>query len=331
MMTTDEARAYVGWIKSALEDARGYLLQLQDREGWRALGYDSWRACVLAEFAEFSQPRLYQLLDAAKVDRAISTTVETIRLPERHARALAPVLRHCGPSVVQEVYRYARETAGIEGCTSDHLEVTIGHLEAAEVIHLPRREKHRPVYLSVMANTPPLPADVYDVIYADPPWSYEWVRTPNRAIENHYPTMALEAICALLIANLAAPNALLALWVPHPKSEEGHRVMNTWGFTYRAQQVWVKDRIGMGNFVRSRHELLFYGVRGDFPAPLEANRPASVIEAPRGRHSEKPAIAYELIERMYPAARRVELFARTARPGWDCWGNEAPTAKGGAA
>jgi len=49
-----------------------------------------------------------------------------------------------------------------------------------------------------------------------------------------------------------------------------------------------------------------------------------VIRAPRGRHSQKPAVLYELIERMYPQASKLELFARTARPGWDAWGKEAP-------
>jgi excisionase family DNA binding protein len=50
----------------------------------------------------------------------------------------------------------------------------------------------------------------------------------------------------------------------------------------------------------------------------------SVIEAPRGRHSEKPECVYELIERMYRLASKLELFARRRRPGWTAWGNEVP-------
>jgi len=35
----------------------------------------------------------------------------------------------------------------------------------------------------------------YDIIYADPPWRYDDNTVPpNRRIENHYPTMALEDI-----------------------------------------------------------------------------------------------------------------------------------------
>jgi N6-adenosine-specific RNA methylase IME4 len=86
--------------------------------------------------------------------------------------------------------------------------------------------------------------------------------------------------------------------------------------------VWVKDRIGMGWYVRGRHEFLLIARRGDMPTPAEADRPDSVIEAPRERHSEKPSAAYDLIERMYPGAPKVELFARRHRPGWVAWGDE---------
>ena len=87
--------------------------------------------------------------------------------------------------------------------------------------------------------------------------------------------------------------------------------------------VWVKDRIGMGYYARQRHELLLIGRRGDLPVPEPADRPDSVVEAPLGRHSEKPTEVADLIRRMYPHLPRVELFARTSRDGWDAWGNEA--------
>ena len=72
------------------------------------------------------------------------------------------------------------------------------------------------------------------------------------------------------------------------------------------------------------HELLLVGTRGDVPAPALGMQVSSVIEAPRGRHSEKPAIFAEHIERLYPNTPKLEMFARKARPGWDVWGNEAP-------
>ena len=99
--------------------------------------------------------------------------------------------------------------------------------------------------------------------------------------------------------------------------------MEAWGFTYKAQLVWVKDRPGTGNWFRNQHETLLLGIRGRFPAPDPEDRVASVIPAKRGRHSQKPACVYERIERMYPPASKVELFARgKQRPSWVFWGNE---------
>jgi N6-adenosine-specific RNA methylase IME4 len=47
----------------------------------------------------------------------------------------------------------------------------------------------------------------------------------------------------------------------------------------------------------------------------------SWIEAPRGRHSEKPDVVRETLERASPGPR-LELFARKLVPGWFCWGHE---------
>lgn len=66
-------------------------------------------------------------------------------------------------------------------------------------------------------------------------------------------------------------------------------------------------------------------MRGDMLSPLPENRPASIIHAPRGKHSEKPRFVHKLIERMYPELPKIELFARAERPGWASWGNQAPS------
>jgi N6-adenosine-specific RNA methylase IME4 len=162
------------------------------------------------------------------------------------------------------------------------------------------------------------------VIYADPPWRYEHNETPDgegtgRAIENQYTTMTTAAISALDVP--AADDAVLFLWATNPKLAEALEVMAAWGFTYRTNMVWVKDRIGMGYYVRGQHELLLVGKRGGLPVPDPANRPASVINAPVGEHSAKPEAFYGLIERMYAGLPKAELFARAERPGWHHWGH----------
>ena len=169
---------------------------------------------------------------------------------------------------------------------------------------------------------PPLPAGAWNVLLADPPWRYEANSTlPAYFIENYYPTLTLEEICALEVP--AADDAVLFLWATAPKLADALRVMAAWGFEYRTNAVWVKERIGMGYYFRGRHELLLVGRRGDMPVPKDTCRADSVIEAPRRRHSEKPAVVYELLELMYPSAARLELFARAPRPGWDRWGWDA--------
>ena len=101
------------------------------------------------------------------------------------------------------------------------------------------------------------------------------------------------------------------------------RVVEAWGFTYRTCAVWSKPQIGMGYYFRQQHELLLVATRGDMPAPPPAARVGSVVTADRGRHSAKPAEFAEIIERMYPALPKVELFCRSPRDGWAVWGNQS--------
>ena len=174
----------------------------------------------------------------------------------------------------------------------------------------------------------PLPCNrKYPVILADPPWKFEVYdpETAERTPDTHYPTLSIDEICALPVADLATADAALFLWCTSPHLPDALDVIEAWGFTYRSQIVWVKTGCppGLGRWVRNQHEILLIAARGDMRAPLESNRPPSVIHAPRREHSRKPDEAHEVIERMYPDLPKIELFARHARPGWDAWGNEA--------
>lgn len=165
----------------------------------------------------------------------------------------------------------------------------------------------------------------YVVIYADPPWRYDFAETDNRAIENQYPTMEVEDICVLPVEEIANENAALFLWATAPKLVEALNVIAAWGFEYRSHCVWDKERMGMGYVFRGRHELLLYAKRGSLPAPEPADRPESVLRIERSNvHSRKPSEFYEIIDRMYPGVPKVELFSRVRRDGWDAWGLEAP-------
>jgi N6-adenosine-specific RNA methylase IME4 len=169
---------------------------------------------------------------------------------------------------------------------------------------------------------PALPAGKFSVILADPPWRYRTLRSVRLAVENQYPTMALDRICRLPVSDIAAANCVLFLWSPSPLLPEALTVAGAWGFSYRTSMVWVKDGLGLGAYVRTNHELLLIALRGRPGTPAPKHRPVSIIQAPRGRHSEKPPVVYDLIEAMYPQAARIELFSRTPRAHWAAWGDE---------
>ena len=57
----------------------------------------------------------------------------------------------------------------------------------------------------------------YEIIYADPPWRYS-AKKVQGAAENHYPTMSIDELCALPVAELAAEVCLLAT-KGHPKRQ----------------------------------------------------------------------------------------------------------------
>ena len=171
-------------------------------------------------------------------------------------------------------------------------------------------------------EAPDLPDGIHNVLYVDPPWRYEHSKTESRKIENQYPTMALEEICELPVPTIAAEDTVLFMWATSPKLAESMQVIEAWGFNYRTCMVWVKDKIGMGYYARQRHELLLIAIKGTPGTPEPSVRPDSVIEAPRLEHSAKPECVYDLIERMYPDGKRIELFARNERPNWSSWGNQ---------
>ena len=144
----------------------------------------------------------------------------------------------------------------------------------------------------------------------------------DRSADNHYPTMTVEMIKALKVP--AAANCVLFLWATIPMLPQALETMVAWGFAYKSNFVWGKDKIGPGYWVREKHEQLLIGTRGTVPGPAPGDQRESLQKAPRADHSEKPFLFREIIEEMFPNVPRLELFARgEAAPGWDRWGNEA--------
>lgn len=175
------------------------------------------------------------------------------------------------------------------------------------------------------AETPPIPEGKYNIIYADPPWRYDFSPTSGRKVERHYPTMDIDDICMTMkeiVDKIAHDNCTLFLWGTSPKLTWAFDVIKFIDFEYKTCMVWVKDKIGMGYYARQQHELLLIAGRGESQLPEPSARPSSIIEAPRLEHSAKPEEVYGIIERMYPNGKTVELFARGKREGWTSWGND---------
>ena len=169
----------------------------------------------------------------------------------------------------------------------------------------------------------PLPEGSYDIIYADPPWNF----TNATDFSPEYNTIKTEELCSFgdKIKERIGVNAILFLWSPNAILPEALEVMKAWGFTYKSNIVWVKPHELMGYWVKSKHEMLLIGKKGDALTPQEGTQPTSILIIENGtplRHSEKPEEVYAIIERMFPKQNYIELFARKIREGWTSWGNE---------
>jgi len=173
----------------------------------------------------------------------------------------------------------------------------------------------------------------YNIIYADPPWSYrDKALAGNRGAGCKYSVQSAEWINDLPVGRIAAPDCALFLWATMPKLNEIFPVLfEKWGFEYKTCAfTWVKRNkispswfMGMGRWTRANAELCLLATRGT-PKRLSAGV-HSVIDSPIAGHSGKPAETRTRIVELMGDLQRIELFARQSAPGWDCWGDQAPS------
>jgi N6-adenosine-specific RNA methylase IME4 len=316
------------------DDPVGYVISLNLRR--RHLD-ESQRAMVAAKLATLRHGD-----NQHSEGLPIGRSSDLLNVGERSVARAREVQEHGAPELVRAVERgevsvsAAADIATLPKAEQQEI-VARGKREILEAAKALRGEEARKRYEARIARNLEISArnsrmmergQRYAVILADPAWDYRLYNEESgssRAAAEQYPTMKLDEICALPVSDLATDAAALFLWTTAPHLQESFQALAAWGFAYKTNAVWVKDKIGLGHFIRGQHEILLIATRGDMPCPLPANRPPSVISAPRREHSRKPDEAYELIERMYPALPKIELFARYARPGWEAWGNEAPT------
>jgi N6-adenosine-specific RNA methylase IME4 len=169
----------------------------------------------------------------------------------------------------------------------------------------------------------------YDIIYADPPWSYrDKALAGNRGAGCKYVVQSKEWIDNLPVKQIASDNSILFLWVTMPKLNECWELFDKWGFEYKTCAfTWVKKNKksdswfwGMGRWTRANAELCLMGTRGK-PKRINAGV-HSVVDTPIEKHSKKPQVVRDRIVELVGDLPRIELFARNKTVGWDCWGNE---------
>lgn len=188
-----------------------------------------------------------------------------------------------------------------------------------------------------MSDIIPFPNKKYSIIYADPPWSYKDKRTSpgpsgNKAggAENHYPTMDIEAIKALPVADIADDPCILFMWVTWPLMPVWNDVVTSWGFQYKTLGFdWIKSYpksnklcIGAGAYTRSNVEPCIIAVRGRGASLIKDHSICNAQIHARAAHSSKPQVFRDLIVQLCGDIPRIELFSRNNSKGWDVWGNQ---------
>lgn len=317
---TDEVKN----IRDMSEAMRAYAKQANNKQ----LEVDA------AEIRLRAERRLGEMIRAQKETVGLNKGSKAGRLPKNGGSREAPPLTDDRPTLAdagidKKLSSRAQKLAAVpetefEGMLGEWRERVQSEGERVTTSLLRRGERAQ---RDAKLAKPAAPEGKYQVLYADPPWRYEHSKTESRDIENQYPTMSLQEICDLPVSDVTDDDAALFLWTTSPKLQESMQVLDAWGFTYRTCAVWDKARMGMGYYYRQQHELLLVATKGSPGVPEPANRPPSVLREKRDqKHSVKPQTVADQIEAMYPQARRIELFARAARNGWDVWGNQADAA-----
>ena len=174
----------------------------------------------------------------------------------------------------------------------------------------------------------------FQLVLADPPWPYYGDPNKMAAAGKHYDLMSMEELEAMPVKEICSKKAACFMWATGPRLHEAVDLMRAWGFHYRGVAwVWVKTRQDgeiMGpagvppTFVKPTTEFIIAGTTNKVgrPFPIQTSKMRQVVLAPRGKHSEKPAVFHKNIEELCGDVKKIELFAREPKEGWVTTGFE---------
>jgi ParB-like chromosome segregation protein Spo0J len=230
----------------------------------------SERAMVAARMANL---KWGQRADRVEGSIDLSTAARLVNVSEPTVKRAKVVIERGTPGLVQAVEHGRIAVHEAARAAKEGPEAQAAFLEAAgagkSFIVWKADHRRRDVATRLAATTRALPAGDkrWPVILADPPWEYDdvGISTANRRIDNHYPTLSLDRICALPVGELAADDCVLFLWTTAPHLLATRTVLDAWGFVYKTGLAWDKEVIGTGYWARNQHEHLLIAVRGQAP------------------------------------------------------------------
>jgi len=167
-----------------------------------------------------------------------------------------------------------------------------------------------------------------DVIMMDPPWQLA-TANPTRGVSLSYSQLTDESIANLPLRQLQS-HGLLFVWVINAKYQWTLNQFKRWGYTFVDEIVWVKvtnsRRLAKshGFYLQHAKEVCLVARKGNTPPGLVAGIGSDIIFSQRRGQSQKPTEIYELIERLVPNGKYLEIFARknNLRNYWVSVGNE---------
>tara|TARA_R110000823_G_C15671261_1_gene473178 strand:+ start:42 stop:638 length:597 start_codon:yes stop_codon:yes gene_type:complete len=183
-----------------------------------------------------------------------------------------------------------------------------------------------------------LEQEKYSIIYADPPWQFNNVKTGGSlksGAESKYMTTSIEDLKAMDVNSIAADDALLVMWWVGSMPQEAIDLVKAWGFTLKNMNgiVWNKltaknnPHFGMGFYTRAGSESCLIATKGKFKPASRSVRAVFRAEEQiqfEGKilsHSEKPKQVRELIVELAGDLPRLEMFNRD--DSWAVFGNES--------
>ncbi|KKY70294.1 DNA methyltransferase [Morganella morganii] len=189
----------------------------------------------------------------------------------------------------------------------------------------------------------------YDLLLADPPWSYN-NKSSNGAADNHYNTTDPYSLERLHVEDIASDNSVLCMWYTGNFALEAIKLAEAWNFKVKNMFcfAWVKlnknagdridknppedafdfmeilnneTKINCGNYTRQNIEMCLVATRGK-GLPRRSASVRQIVYSCLGEHSEKPKEVHHRLEELYGDVPRIELFAREKYGEWDVYGDQ---------